>query len=75
MEGGSQSARALSTLPDCCLSRGPLQALVPWTALLAMAETLIRSERGRYSGTSTIRNSAPLEGPYSRNMPRALWRP
>ena len=25
-----------------------------------------------YRGTSLIRNSAPL-GPYSRNMPRALW--
>ena len=29
---------------------------------------------GRYRGTSLIRNSAPL-GPYSRNMPKALWRP
>ena len=27
---------------------------------------------GMYRGTSTIRNSARL-GPYSRNMPRALW--
>ena len=26
-----------------------------------------------YSGTSLVRNSAPLE-PYSRNMPRPLWR-
>ena len=26
-----------------------------------------------YRGTSLIRNSAPL-GPYSRTMPRALWR-
>ena len=25
-----------------------------------------------YRGTSIIRNSAPL-GPYSRNMPKALW--
>ena len=25
-------------------------------------------------GTSPIRNSAPL-GPYSRTMPRALWKP
>jgi len=30
------------------------------------------SGRGVYRGTSLIRNSAPL-GPYSRNMPRALW--
>ena len=28
----------------------------------------------RYRGTSLIRNSAPL-GPYSNNVPRALWRP
>ena len=27
-----------------------------------------------YRGTSIIRNCAPL-GPYSRNMPRGLWRP
>ena len=27
-----------------------------------------------YRGTSITRNSKPL-GPYSRNMPRALWRP
>ena len=27
-----------------------------------------------YRGTSLIRNSNPL-GPYSRTMPRALWRP
>ena len=27
-----------------------------------------------YRGTSITRNSAPL-GPYSRNVPRALWRP
>jgi len=27
-----------------------------------------------YRGTSIVRNSAFL-GPYSRNMPRALWRP
>ena len=27
-----------------------------------------------YRGTWLIRNSAPL-GPYSSNMPRALWRP
>ena len=26
-----------------------------------------------YMGTSPMRNSAPL-GPYSRTMPRALWR-
>ena len=26
----------------------------------------------QYRGTSRIRNRAPL-GPYSRNMPRALW--
>ena len=28
----------------------------------------------QYRGTSLIRNS-PLLGPYSRTMPRALWRP
>jgi len=27
-----------------------------------------------FRGTSPIRNSAPL-GPYSRTMPRALWKP
>ena len=27
-----------------------------------------------YGGTSRIRNRAPL-GPYSRTMPRALWKP
>ena len=27
-----------------------------------------------YRGTSLIRNT-PLLGPYSRNMPRALWKP
>ena len=27
-----------------------------------------------YRGTSIVRNSAPL-GPYSKNMPRPLWRP
>ena len=31
-----------------------------------------RRVRRVYRGTSPIRNSAPL-GPYSRNMPRALW--
>ena len=31
------------------------------------------SLRWAYSGTSPIRNSAPL-GPYSRTMPRVLWR-
>ena len=30
--------------------------------------------RQSYTGTSLIRNSAPL-GTYSRKMPRALWRP
>ena len=29
-------------------------------------------ESRAYRGTSLITNSAPL-GPYSRNMPRALW--
>ena len=28
---------------------------------------------GHYRGTLPIRNSAPLE-PYSRNIPRALWK-
>ena len=31
-------------------------------------------ETGVYRGTSLIRKSVPL-GPYSRNMPSALWRP
>ena len=31
------------------------------------------STRACYIGTLLIRNTAPL-GPYSRNMPRALWR-
>ena len=29
--------------------------------------------RGGYRGASLIRNRAPL-GPYSRTMPRALWK-
>ena len=34
----------------------------------------IKNDLSLYRGTSLIRNSDPL-GPYSRNMPRALWRP
>jgi len=34
----------------------------------------LQKVRTPYRGTSIIRNSAPL-GPYSRNIPRALWRP
>ena len=31
-------------------------------------------QRAGYRGSSLMRNSAPL-GPYSRTMPRALWKP
>ena len=31
-------------------------------------------QRKPYRGTSPIRNSAPL-GPYSRTIPRTLWKP
>ena len=34
--------------------------------------TEAQSERAEYRDTSLMRDSAPL-GPYSRNMPRALW--
>ena len=30
--------------------------------------------KSAYRGTAIIKNSTPL-GPYSTNMPRALWRP
>jgi hypothetical protein len=39
----------------------------------AVILNLLNPNSQAYRGTSIIRNSAPL-GPYSRKMPRALWR-
>ena len=54
----------------------PLQSNI-FTALLSSrsaAQLSSFSTSRCYRGTSLIRNSVPL-GPYSSNMPRALWRP
>ena len=46
----------------------------PRVAVAAACRPGFDIARRAYSSTSIIRNSAPL-GTYSRNMPRALWRP
>jgi len=49
-------------------------AQIKTTPLNYRGTSSIRNTPLNYRGTSSIRNSAPL-GPYSRTMPRALWKP
>jgi hypothetical protein len=49
-------------------------ALLPRPRSRSRSEPSPTNGSGGYRSTSPIRNSAPL-GPYSRTMPRALWKP
>ena len=65
-------------LTTCCTKRERLKTFcssiwMRWCIQCALhAHSTTRCYN--YTGTSPIRNSAPL-GPYSRNMPRDPWRP
>ena len=43
-----------------------------WRSLPSASTCSFQGAGSRYTGTSLIKNSAPL-GPYSRPMPRAMW--
>ena len=65
---GGWGKECMVWVSSCC-NGGKRSGEVSWRG-----QQLQRTAPNAYRGTSPIRNSAPL-GPYSRTMPKALWKP